>query len=64
MSVPNPHLAELRSLSLGVDSSEADTAPLATPPWLNWCSSVIDHAFGFDLRKEELRQLLGSHHPR
>lgn len=31
----------------------------AETPWLDWCYQVIDGAFGFDLRDEELRQLLG-----
>jgi hypothetical protein len=53
------HLKRLRS---GLPQSAVATSSWyrAEKPWLNWCYSVIDHAFGFDLRDEELRQLLGS----
>ena len=59
MSVPNPPLVALRPLPLPVDSDEPVAAAHAAQPWLNWCTSVIDRAFGFELRDEEMRQLLG-----
>lgn len=52
----------LKRLRGGMAQGEGATSSWyrAETPWLNWCYSVIDHAFGFDLRDEELRQLLGS----
>jgi len=57
------HLRRLRS-GLGQSAVATSSWYRAETPWLNWCYSVIDHAFGFDLRDEELRQLLGSDHAR
>lgn len=73
MSVPNHYLTELRRPS---EADDAATVPLAAPqvarahgiarvfePARDWCYGVIDRAFGFDLREEELRELRGSEPP-
>jgi hypothetical protein len=29
------------------------------PAWLEWCTAIVDRCFGFELREEELKTLLG-----